>query len=201
MSNGNVAYNQEAYEAIGDGKYGIETSFAKYLNHLSSDLRENCRDRLHGIYELIRAGLSAREAYNFTGGNFSLLLLNGDGRNHDERFREYTDETGLLLTHIVMAREADAIDYGTMKNLLKDTLFSSRNRKELEREMFSASSDPLKLDLVLRGYKTFEITARLKDRKHNATTDAGISRQENTIEVIAAMNDKSDDVSQVGGLE
>lgn len=157
ITNGNIAFNLEAYEAIGDGKYGVQTSFSKYLNNMSSAMRKNCKDRINGIYELIKAGLTAREAFNFTGGNFTLIVIKGDEKNHAKRYREYGDEQGRLLMHIVEAREASYIDHETMKNLLKEALDSSLSRQEIEEKLFGATSNPRGLDFVLRGYKIHEI--------------------------------------------
>jgi len=157
ITNGNVGFNMEAYEAIGHGKYAVETSFAKFLNNVSQPMRERGVCRVYGMYELIRAALAAREAFHCTGGNINIVFLDGQGKDHGERYVEFVDERSRLALHIVQACEAEYLSKTDMLELLNDALYGGRDRAAVEKDLFTRATNPRALDFILRGYKAHEI--------------------------------------------
>ena len=157
ITNGNVGFNMEAYEALGHGKYAVETSFARFLNNVTYPMRSRGVCRVYGMYELIRAALAAREAFHCTGGNFNIVYVDGRGKNHEERYREFVDEQSRLAMHIVQACEADYISKEDMLELLNMALYEGEKRQKVEKELFDRCSNERALDLILRGYKVHEV--------------------------------------------
>ena len=164
ISNGNVGFNMEAYEALGHGKYGLETSLARYLNNVTKPMLEQGVSHVYGIYELIRAALLAREAFHFTGGNFNIVYIDGSSKKHGERYREFVDQQSRLAMHIVMAYETEYISKADLLELLEEALFKGEQRKKVEEKLFSRSSDAQGLDLILRGYKVHEVKEMMSKR-------------------------------------
>lgn len=157
ISNGNLAFNQEAYEALGDGKYALGCSFSRLLNNVSWPMLKEGMKPVEGIYELIVAALNARECFNATGGNVNIVYLDGEGKGHDRRYREFVDERSRLATHVVQAATEGYVSKDEALELLDAALFADRDRKAVEKALFEAATDADALDLVLRGYKTREV--------------------------------------------
>jgi len=173
ISNGNVGFNMEAYEALGSGKYALQTSFAKFLNNVTYPTRARGFDPILGIYELILAALTAREAFHDTGGNVNIIFIDGEAKNHAARYREFVEETSRLALHIVMASEAGYVARTDADKLLSKVFLQGEKRKTVEKELFACSNNVRALDFILRGYKVHEVAemaGALKQTKTSRTS-------------------------------
>jgi hypothetical protein len=152
-----LCFNFEGWEAIGAGKYASGLCLGQFLNRRSILMRKQGYDRVEGMYELIKAGLTTTENFHEAGGNINIVYIDGKGTSHSGRYREIFDERARLAGEIVRANLAGILEKDRVMKLLDKLLFKSHSFGKIESELFRVSSDKRHLELVLRGYKLDEI--------------------------------------------
>lgn len=143
------------YNSVGAGSTTTSLAFANMINSLELDQRRNGVDKVFGIVELIKITNQAAIKNSEIGGYYDIIYIDGNGKNHGERFFDINGEKTQLLKEIVGAFDNNLIQKDVCFELVERIVFSgiAFDFNEAEAAMFNNSSDKEKLNLFLRGYK------------------------------------------------
>ena len=143
------------YNSIGAGSTTSSLAFGELINALSLEERRNGVDRIFGLTELIRITNQTAVKNSEIGGYYDIIYINGNGRDHGERFFEITGDESQFIKEAVSAFDNGLIAKEICYSLVDKLVFGKAefNLNEAENFLFSNSSDNNKLELLLRGYK------------------------------------------------
>ena len=143
------------YNSIGAGSTTSSLAFGELINALSLEERRNGVDRIFGLTELIRITNQTAVKNSEIGGYYDIIYINGNGRDHGERFFEITGDESQFIKEAVSAFDNGLIAKEICYSLVDKLVFGKAefNLNEAENFLFSNSSDNSKLELLLRGYK------------------------------------------------
>ena len=143
------------YNSIGAGSTTSSLAFGELINALSLEERRNGVDRIFGLTELIRITNQTAVKNSEIGGYYDIIYINGNGRDHGERFFEITGDESQFIKEAVSAFDNGLIAKEVCYSLVDKLVFGKAefNLNEAENFLFRNSSDNNKLELLLRGYK------------------------------------------------
>jgi hypothetical protein len=140
-------------DCIGKGKDVSQVILANYLNRKHLNARRKGYDRAEGLIELILSGFEAQTHDHEVGGYFNIVYINGNGKNHKERFIEANQNTARVANEIVIAYKSGLIKKVHAFSLIKDIIFERKDYLSVEEDLFAKTENPVNLDFILRGYK------------------------------------------------
>lgn len=143
------------YNSVGAGSTSTSLDFANMINSLELDQRRNGIDKILGLVELVRITNQSAIKNSEIGGYYDIIYLDGNGKNHNDRFFDINGEKTQLLKEIVGAYDHNLIQKDVCHDLAEKIVYSKSefNFNEAEAAFFSNASDSGKLNLFLRGYK------------------------------------------------
>ncbi len=143
------------YNSLGAGSSTSSQAFGELINTLSLHERRNGVDRIFGLTELIRITNQTAVKNSEIGGYYDIIYINGNGRDHKERFFEITGDESQFIKEAVSAYDNDLISKEVCYSLVDKLVFGKADfdLNEADNFLFSNSSDAAKLELLLRGYK------------------------------------------------
>jgi hypothetical protein len=145
-------YSGGLYESIGSGSDTATISLNDFINTKVLSKRRKNIDPVEGIIELVRAtNASARKNYG-VGGYFNIVLIDGE-KPAGEQYFEILDHRARLASEIVFAAEYNLLTQDDTFYLMNRIIFEETPFEEVEEEFIRKSTDPKKMDLLLRGYK------------------------------------------------
>lgn len=151
-SDGVLSYHSCGFEALGPAKYIAGAEIGKVLNSLTLDDRRAGMGFINGMITLGKVHVSTSNSFGQVGGNVRIGILDGSAKKSSELYRELDGKRAQLLTEIIRANNALLLDDQTTKTLV-ERIFSDVPFREIERTLFLSTSDFVKLDKLLRGYK------------------------------------------------
>ena len=143
------------YNAVGAGSTTTSLAFSDMINSLSLDVRRNGVDRIFGLVELIRITNQAAIKNSEIGGYYDLIYLDGSAENHMERFLEVTGDKSQFLKELVGAYDNSLVSKEFCFQLTDKIVFqnSEFDLSEAENTLFGNTTDPVRLEMFMRGYK------------------------------------------------
>ena len=149
-------YVHEGFDCIGTGKYASGLSFGRDFNAKTMKMRQAGYAPAEGVYELLYASLLGADHFKEVGGTLHFVLLDGERKNHADRYREIFDEKARLCQEVARAAVGGFLDRDDAIELLDGVLFKGKPFESIEKDLFARSTDPLALRYHLRGYKRNE---------------------------------------------
>jgi len=141
-------------DCIGKGKDVSQVILANFINRKHLDARRKGYDRAEGIIELIASGHEAQAHTHEIGGYFNIVYINGNGKNHRERYIEANNNTARVANEIAIAYKKGFLKKDDAFSLIKALIFQGKDYISVEENLFSNADDPVALDFILRGYKS-----------------------------------------------
>jgi len=143
------------YNAVGAGSTTTSLAFSDMINSLSLDVRRNGVDKVFGLVELIRITNQAAIKNSEIGGYYDIIYLDGSKENHNERFLEITGDKSQFLKELVGAYDNNLISKDFCFQLTDRIVFqnSDFDLGEAENTLFGNTTDPVRLEMFMRGYK------------------------------------------------
>ena len=112
------------YNSVGAGSTTTSLAFANMINSLELDQRRNGVDKVFGIVELIKITNQAAIKNSEIGGYYDIIYIDGNGKNHGERFFDINGEKTQLLKEIVGAYDNNLIQKDVCFELVERIVFS-----------------------------------------------------------------------------
>jgi hypothetical protein len=143
------------YNSVGAGSTTTSLAFSDMINSLSLDVRRNGVDRIFGLVELIRITNQAAIKNSEIGGYYDIIYLDGSAANHKDRFLEITGDKSQFLKELIGAYDNNLVLREFCFQLTDRIVFqnSEFDLGEAENTLFSNTTDPVRLEMFLRGYK------------------------------------------------
>ena len=163
-----MCYNYEGWDAFGAGKYAAGIVLAKYINRKVLKYRREGFPPAEGLMTLLDAAINALDTFQETGGNINITLIDMKEKSSAKRYQEYFDGTSTLAVEIVKAWRCRYLDRPTGEDLITKLIFKNAKPAVIEKELFKKASDPVALELALRGYKLDEIPELLTSKPASA---------------------------------
>ncbi|MBV6479545.1 MAG: hypothetical protein HGGPFJEG_02329 [Ignavibacteria bacterium] len=142
------------FETIGSGSDSAQIIFSDYIGSKTLDERRNHIDKIEGMIQLLRATNAAAKYNMGVGGYFNIVLFDSKHDNPDKRFAEILNSNSKLASEVVFAYYNDFINYENTYSIINELVFKKeKSFDELNRMFFNMSSDKIKMQRFLRGYK------------------------------------------------
>jgi hypothetical protein len=155
-SDGVLSFHSCQFDALGYGRYVAGASFAKLFNDKFLDSRRRGTGKQLGLYQIINAMIEGMDHSGQVGGNIRLVMLDGEGRNREERVRVLSRDPARLSIEIVRASRGGLLEKEKAVEHLARLIDEEAGWEEIERDLFAGCPDPGKLEKLLRGYKIGE---------------------------------------------
>jgi len=152
-----MSFTSGGYETIGPGKYAYGLSFAEFFLGMPLHTRRKGFDRIDGMIQLINSAIMAADYYNEVGGLFNIIFIDGEKKSYKEKVIEVFDNRGKVASEVVRALRWQMINKQDARALIQQLIFKQGDWQSIEAMLYDKSSNSLKLDLLLRGYKEMEL--------------------------------------------
>ena len=142
------------FETIGSGSDSAQIIFSDYIGSKTLDERRNHIDKTEGMIQLLRATNAAAKYNMGVGGYFNIVLFDSLQDDPDKRFVELMNSNSRLASEVVFAYYNDFVKYENAYQLINELVFKKeKSFDEVNNLFFSMSSDKIKMQKFLRGYK------------------------------------------------
>ena len=110
------------------------------------------------MMELIISALNATEHYHEAGGNLNILYVNGQAKNHTQRYIEIFDYRAKLVTEITQAHLYNQLTKKETIKLIDRVLFGKERIELIEKDFLNTVPNAQATEFALRGYKLDEVS-------------------------------------------
>jgi len=141
------------FESLGTGKYAGGQAFAEFLNKKFLAERTKGFNHVEGMIELIYSAIQCALYFSQVGGYFSIVYIDGRGKDHQSRYKEIFHHRAKLATEIVHSYKTGYLPRNITYQLINDLIFEDANEDKIESRFFKAVKDRKKLEYFLRAYK------------------------------------------------
>lgn len=142
------------FETVGSGSDTAQIIFSDYASSKTLDERRNHIDRVEGMIQLLRATNGAAKFNMGVGGYFNVILFDSKEDEPGKRFIEIMDSKAKLASEAVFANYQDYINNENTYELIDELIFKrQKSFNELNELFLKMSSDKIKMERFLRGYK------------------------------------------------
>jgi hypothetical protein len=152
-----LGYVHEGFDCIGSGKYASGLSLGRDFNAKTLMMRKKGYAVAEGLLELISSALVAAEHFKEVGGNMNFVIIDGRGKTHQERYREYTDDVSRLACEVVLCYRAHQLRREQAVDLLGRLVKKGQAVGKIEGMLFARVKNREYVNYLLRRYKLKEI--------------------------------------------
>ncbi len=151
---GNIFFGTGNFETIGKGSDAASLAFIDIFRKRELKKRRMGLSAEEALCALLEAQEAALRFNHEVGGYPSFVILNGHGKSHAERYREYIGHGAKLAQEIVIGyvhgylRKADAIRF------IKALIIDNADVDAIETDCMKVSKDARAFEHFLRGYKS-----------------------------------------------
>lgn len=151
---GNIFFGTGNFESIGKGSDAASLAFIDIFRKRELKKRRQGLSAEEALFAMMEAQEAALRFNHEVGGYPSFVILNGHGKTHAERFREYSGHGAKLAQEIVIGwihgylRKTDAL------RLVKALVLENADFDAIETECMKVSRDANAFEHFLRGYKS-----------------------------------------------
>ncbi|OGL43577.1 MAG: hypothetical protein A2161_21525 [Candidatus Schekmanbacteria bacterium RBG_13_48_7] len=153
---GVLSFHSCGFDALGCGRYVAATGLTKFFNNLFLDSRRTGIGKPAGLYHIIDAMIEGIDHSGQVGGNIRLVMIDAEAKTRENRLRVLSLNRSRLSLEIVRAARNNFISRETAQNYLVEIIDKKRTWEQIEKDFFSNSGSPEKMEKLLRGYKIEE---------------------------------------------
>ncbi len=151
---GNIFLGTGHFESMGKGSDAANLAFIDFFRKRELKKRREGMSTGDALFALIQTLEAAARFNHEVGGYPQFVIIDGDGKTHKERYREYSGHGARLAQEIVTASVHGYVNRKDAISLMQELILEDGDYQVVEEKFFAAAGNSRTLDHFLRGYKS-----------------------------------------------
>ena len=150
---GNAMLGTGLFDSIGKGSDAASLAFIDIFRKLELEQRRKGLPFEDALFALLESLEAASRFNHEVGGYPHFIILDGKGKKHIDRLKEYSGHGAKLALEIVTAQVHGYIGIKEAKKMLTSLILKGKDFNKVEEDLMKTAPDAHALEYFLRGYK------------------------------------------------